>query len=270
MKTALALLVALAVALAAAWLNRVDLLMWALPKINDVMDPIVPNAPTAWQRGPATAARPPGERPPNIILIFADDLGYNDVSFTNGGAADGSVQTPHLDAIAREGVLFTNGYAANAICAPSRASMLTGRYSTRFGFEFTPFPKIALTFADWMNDGEAALQPVIHHDLVDELPDMSTMALPGDEVTIAEVLSDAGYYTAHIGKWHLGGAPGLRPEDQGFDDSLYMSGTLYLPGDHPDVVNARNDESPIERMVWASSRYSANGTADPRSSRTAT
>lgn len=138
MKTLLAIIVAVVAGLAVAWVNRLDLLMWGAPILADLTSPIGPNVPTAWPAGPETAARPPGERPPNIVLIFADDLGYNDVSFTNGGAADGSVQTPHIDAITHEGVAFTNGYAANAICAPSRASILTGRYSTRFGFEFTP------------------------------------------------------------------------------------------------------------------------------------
>ena len=123
MKTLLAIVGALAVAFAIAWINRLDLLMWGVPILTDLTDPIGPNVPTGWPAGPETAERPPSERPPNIVLIFADDLGYNDVSFTNGGAADGTLQTPHIDAIAHQGVAFTNGYAANAICAPSRASI---------------------------------------------------------------------------------------------------------------------------------------------------
>ena len=197
------------------------------------------------------------------MLIFADDLGYNDVSFTNGGAADGSVQTPHIDALARDGVTFTNGYAANAICAPARASIMTGRYSTRFGFEFTPFPRIGATIGEWMNEANAPLPTIIRHDLLDQLPDMSDTGLPDSEVTIAEVLRAAGYYTAHIGKWHLGGEPGLRPEDQGFDDSLFMAGTFYLPKDHPDIVNAMDEDDGIERMVWTMARYAAQWNGGP-------
>ena len=263
MKTLLAVIVAVAVGLAVAWANRLDLLMWGVPILTDLTDPIGPNVPTAWPQGLQTASQPPGERPPNIVLIFADDLGYNDVSFTNGGAADGSVQTPHIDAIAHEGVAFTNGYAANAICAPSRASILTGRYSTRFGFEFTPFPRIGATISEWMNEADAPLPTIIRHDLLDQLPDMRDMGLPDGEVTIAEVLRAAGYYTAHIGKWHLGGEPGQRPEDQGFDDSLYMAGTFYLPEAHPEVVNAMDEDSGIERMVWTMARYAAQWNGGP-------
>ena len=258
-----AVVVALVVASVVAWVNRLELLMWGAPKLADLTDPIGPNVPTAWPAGPATAKLPPAERPPNIVLIFADDLGYNDISFTNGSAADGTVQTPHIDALARGGVTFTNGYAANAVCAPSRASILTGRYSTRFGFEFTPFRRIGATISDWMNEANALLPTIIRHDLLDQLPDMREMGLPDSEVTIAEVLGAAGYYTAHIGKWHLGSEPGLRPEAQGFDDSLYMSGTFYLPEDHPQVVNAMNEDSGIERMVWTMARHAAQWNGGP-------
>ena len=79
-------------------------------------------------------------------------MGFNDISLYNGGAGDGTLMTPNIDALAHEGVTFTNGYAANAVCAPSRASIMTGRYSTRFGFEFTPFPRIGATIFSWMEE----------------------------------------------------------------------------------------------------------------------
>jgi len=211
-----------------------------------------------WGHGPEQAEVPAGERPPNIILVLTDDMGFNDISLYNGGAADGTLQTPNIDALANQGVRFNNGYSANAVCAPSRASIMTGRYSTRFGFEFTPFPKIGATIFRWMNELEPTLhQPVLHADKLETLPDMTELGMPPSEVTLAESLKDAGYYTAHIGKWHLGAVNGMRPEDQGFDDSLYMAGMLYLPEDHLDVVNAKRPEDGIERMVWASARYSA-------------
>ena len=99
-----------------------------------------PEQEVQWSTGADPQGRAPSERPPNIVLILADDLGWNDLTFGGGGVADGSVPTPNIDSIAAEGVNFTNGYAANGTCAPSRAALMSGRYGTRFGFEFTPTP----------------------------------------------------------------------------------------------------------------------------------
>ncbi len=258
MKKAIVILVVLVAGASWGWHNRVNLLVWGLPHILDVARPIAPNEPTRWQVGPDSASQPPAGRPPNIIFILADDMGFNDVSLYNGGAGDGTVMTPHIDAIARQGVLFENGYAANAVCAPSRASALTGRYSTRFGFEYTPFMNIGTTIFRWMDE----LDPPPIPSFIDQatartLPPFEELGMPGGEITIAEVLKTRGYYTAHIGKWHLGSLQGMRPEDQGFDDSLYMAGTLYLPKDDPGVVNAMREADGIDRMVWATARYAA-------------
>jgi uncharacterized sulfatase len=255
---ALIAFVVLAVAGLVTWQNRLDLIVWGLPKVQEILNPVAPNRPIEWTRGPETASAPPDQRPPNIILILADDMGFNDVSLYNGGAADGTLKTPNIDALAYQGVVFQNGYSANAVCAPSRATILTGRYSTRFGFEFTPFPRVGGTIFQWMQDMSQPVLPAeINHAVLDELPDFTELGMPTDEITIAEVLKDAGYYTAHIGKWHLGSTSGMRPEDQGFDDSLNMGGMLYLPEDHADVVNAKRLEDGIEKMVWASARYAA-------------
>jgi uncharacterized sulfatase len=264
MKKLLVVVVVLGLAGAAAWQYRIELLVWGAPKIRQVLSPIPENVPTQWTQGPAEASVPPDQRPPNIVLILTDDMGFNDVSLYNGGAADGSVMTPHIDSIAQQGVTFANGYAANAVCAPSRATILTGRYSTRFGFEFTPFPRVGATIFSWMQDiNQPTLPAYIDMAGVDALPDMADLGLPTEEITIAEVLKEAGYYTAHIGKWHLGSTNGMRPEDQGFDDSLYMSGVLYQPEDHPDVVNAKREEDAIERMVWTFADYSAQFNSGP-------
>lgn len=259
MKKLVVVVLVLAIGAFAAWQYRIELLVWGAPRVRELLDPIPANVPTAWSEGPEAAELPPVERPPNIILILADDMGFNDLSLYNGGAGDGSVMTPNIDALARDGVMFTNGYAANAVCAPSRATIMTGRYSTRFGFEFTPFFKSGATIFQWMQDIEKPILPsYIDHDRLDALPPMAELGMPPSETTIAEVLKSVGYYTAHIGKWHLGGTNGMRPEDQGFDDSLYMGGLLYLPEDHPDVLNAKREEDGIERMVWANARYAAH------------
>jgi arylsulfatase A-like enzyme len=252
----LAVLVLLAIGVV-AYQNRLALIMFAAPRIAAITAPIDPHREVTWSAGPDSAATPLADRPPNIVVILADDMGFNDVSFYNGGAADGTLQTPHIDSIARDGVAFTNGYAANAVCAPSRASIMTGRYSTRFGFEFTPFFKIGVPIMKIMSATDPSpLKPVWHDDAVAAMRPMAELGMPPSEITIAEVLKSAGYQTAHIGKWHLGGTNGMRPEDQGFDDSLYMAGAAYLPEDSPDVVNVKQDFDPIDKMVWAVMRYS--------------
>jgi arylsulfatase A-like enzyme len=241
-----------------------DLIMTLQPIKNSIDHPVGPNQPVEWNQGPETAELPPNERPPNIIVILADDMGFNDISFYNGGAADGSLQTPNIDSLAQQGVVFTNGYAANATCAPSRAALVTGRYSTRFGYEFTPLFKVGYTIFDLMSRCSTDPYPLILDlELADTLPDLEELGMPPSEITIAEKLKEAGYHTAHIGKWHLGGSNGSRPEDQGFDESLYLSGTLYLPEDSPEVVNAKLDFSPIDKMMWASSFYSAQFNGGP-------
>ena len=101
---------------------------------------IGPNIEIQWQVGPTEADMPPGERSPNIIFVLADDLGINDLTAFGGGVAGGAVPTPSIDAIAQEGVMFTQSYAGHGTCAPSRAMLMTGRYPTRTGFEFTPTP----------------------------------------------------------------------------------------------------------------------------------
>ncbi len=253
-KFLIALIVVLLTSGALAWHYRIEIVVNVLPKIRDTLNPVRPNVPTTWQEGPATASIPASERPPNIIFILADDMGFNDVSLYNGGAGDGSVMTPNIDAIAQQGVRFDNGYAGNAICSPSRATILTGRYSTRFGFEFTPVYPILATIAQWAEDiDQPTLPTYIDHDTANAMPPMSSLELPESEITIAEVLHNAGYYTAHIGKWHLGDSRG--PQKQGFDDSLYMSGIAYLPPDSPDVVNAKREDDTIESMVWATATY---------------
>ncbi len=87
--------------------------------------------------------------------------------------------------------------------------------------------------------------------------------MPASEITIAELLAARGYHTVHIGKWHLGRANGMAPRDQGFAESLLMASGLYLPEDHPDVVNAKQDFDPIDRFLWAAMRFGASFNGGP-------
>ncbi len=223
-------------------------------------DPIQPNHDVAWAQGPATPVA--GKRPPNVIVILADDLGHNDISFFGGGVAGGAVPTPNIDAIGREGASFDIGYAANATCSPSRAAIMTGRYPTRFGFEFTAVPVV---FARAVSRGEAAAEGatgdrprgIFHEERTKGLIDYPDMGVPHDEITIADLLKSNGYHTIQIGKWHLGEAKPLQPTGQGFDEALgfLAGGGMFMPPEDPGVVNAKLPWDPIDRFLWPNLPY---------------
>lgn len=127
-------------------------------------------------------------RPPNIVIFYADDLGYGDIGVMEGGAPD--VLTPNIDALAMSGVLMTNFYANHPTCSPSRAALLTGQYPHRSGFE----------------NNVSALNP-----------DAMSFGLSSDVPTIAERLSELGYATGMFGKWHVGHSPDNHPTERGFE-----------------------------------------------------
>ncbi|MBO21654.1 MAG: hypothetical protein CMM26_04655 [Rhodospirillaceae bacterium] len=135
--------------------------------------------------------------PPNIVLIYADDLGWRDLTVQGSSY----YETPNIDRLATEGIRFTDAYANAPNCAPSRAALMSGQYAPRTGI---------YTVAS------AARGPAEERAL---LPVENETTLDLDVVTIAEVLSAAGYATGHAGKWHLGGE-GFLPEDQGFTWSI--------------------------------------------------
>ena len=146
---------------------------------------------------PETSRTPAG--PPNIIVIFADDLGYGDLSIYGHP----TIHTPHLDQMALEGMKFTSAYSAAPVCTPSRAALLTGRLPINVGMPGNQGP-----------DSEGGL--------------------PHDERTLAEALKELGYRTAAYGKWHLGSTEGYFPTDHGFDEYF---GLLYSNDMIPPWVN---------------------------------
>jgi len=242
------------------WYFRLPLLLQlvTLQSAREYRD--LPAAPElAWQRGPEEANERVSETRPNIVLIVADDLGFNDISTFGGGIANGAVPTPNIDRLAAEGAVFEQSYSGASTCAPSRAMMMTGRYPTRTGYEFTPTPPgMASIVSRLYNQVDPFPEAYYSQDLEDQQPDFHSKGLPTQEVTVAEVLKQQGYYTAHIGKWHLGRTNGMDPNSQGFDDSLLMQSFLFLPQDDPRVVNAKLDFDPIDRFLWAKSGFSGS------------
>jgi arylsulfatase A-like enzyme len=246
------------------WFYKYEILIASLPTIVNISNPVEENKSIYWSKDTSLNKNLELQKKPNVIIILADDLGFNDISLYNGGAADGTLMTPNIDELANAGVRFDKGYAANAVCAPSRASIMTGRYSTRFGYEFTPFMKQGPTIWKWRSEKKPSFMPNVYDEKSISNFTGLINGMPSSEVTIAEILKDGGYYTAHIGKWHLGGhVEGSRPTDQGFDDSLMLTGTSYLPKNDPNVINAKVD-SGVEDMVWATSQFSASfNNSDP-------
>lgn len=252
MKKALGIAALLALLLSAAWLaigGREGALLLYIKHF--VRKEPLPTQPITWQAGPAAA--PAGKQLPNVIVIVADDLGFNDLTVDGGGVAGGAVPTPRIDSIARDGVQFTSAYAGNATCAPSRAALMTGRYPTRFGFEFTPAPVQVAKLIGGHEIPGSAYKSIYHAEREAGLPDYRAQGLPASELSIARLLKNAGYRTLHLGKWHLGEAPQFQPNAHGFDESLHMlaGGGMFLPENDPNVVNAKIALDPIDKFIWA-------------------
>lgn len=208
----------------------------------------------SWQQGPSASTAATEPRKPNVLLIVVDDLGNADLSAFGGGVAEGRVPTPNIDSLARRGVSFDVAYSGNPTCAPSRAAIMTGRYPTRFGFEYTPTPPLFMKLiarSAGASPGEPP--PVYFAERASGQPAYEDMGLPTSEITIAKVLQAAGYHTAHIGKWHLGDSPRFRSYAHGFDESLSLQhgASMYLPSDDPRVVTVDPEFNAIDKFILA-------------------
>ena len=255
-KTLLASTLVLAGLGALAYANRLYILEYSLGWYTDIKYPREAWRPAPWMAGPAAADQPVTERPPNVIVILADDLGFNDVTTYGGGYAQIGAPTPHIDSIARDGVRFDQGYAGSAVCTVSRAALMTGRYPWRFGVEFTPTPGAMARVAPQLYADPDRIYPlIIDKEKAAQAKDFNDLGMPASEQTVAELLKARGYHTLHIGKWHLGSTPEMRPNNQGFDETVFMESGLYLPQDDPNVVNSKQDFDPIDKFLWPNMRF---------------
>ena len=157
---------------------------------------------------------PSPHRPPNIVVILADDLGKYDTSIY----ADSTAPTPNLERLAAGGVRFSAGYVTSPVCSPSRAALMTGRYQQRFGFELLTHDRYPRNRLEWWatrllfssHDFEAVASP-----MAPSSDDLQRQGIPPDEITLAELLRKQGYRTGIFGKWHLGFGDSMLPEARG-------------------------------------------------------
>ncbi len=221
--------------------------------IDNIKHPISPARNVVWEEAPAAIrARDPR---PNIVLIVADDLGFNGLSYrADPISSEDFGSTPHIDSIAQSGIAFGQAYSASGTSAPSRAGLMTGRYPTRSGFEFTPGPSIVFGMLtnEYFVEGRS-FNPEHYSYPSGTIPDHNSLGMPADVLMLPEVSQQEGYRTLMIGKWHLGGAAGMRPDARGFDEFVgFMPGfALYSQPEDPNMVEAELEFDVMDRMFRA-------------------
>ncbi|GAL67256.1 sulfatase [Jejuia pallidilutea] len=180
---------------------------------------------------------------PNILFILVDDLGYHDLGVTGSTF----YETPNVDKLANEGMMFTQGYAASRVCSPSRASIMTGKFTARHGI------------TDWIGakTGEEWRTRNRHDKL---LPADYVIQLPKADITIAEAFKSNGYKTFFAGKWHLGGE-GSYPENHGFDINIggigagSPKGGFFSPWNNPKLPNKQKGENLTLRLAKETANF---------------
>lgn len=169
------------------------------------------------------------ERRPSFVFLLVDDMGYMDIGANN---PDTFYETPHIDALAASGMRFTQGYAANPVCSPTRYSIMTGRHPSRV--DATNF---------FSGARSARFQPAVLND-----------RMPLSETTVAEALHTVGYQTAFLGKWHLGPTAEFWPEHQGFDFNIggHVRGaprSYFSPYQNPRLADGPKGEHLTARLT---------------------
>ncbi len=195
------------------------------------------------------------ENRPNILLIMADDLGVADVSLYK----EGTIETPNIEKLGSEGVVFENAYVTSPICSPSRSAIFTGRYAQRYGFHFQMHDRYLknrleyIGFKYFMNSYPwiAKWMPAVPDEEAIE-----KQGLPPTEISLAELLKKYGYKTGLVGKWHLGSSENNNPCAFGFDEQygFMASHSLYAPEDTPGIINQKIDGDWTDQFIWAGQR----------------
>lgn len=185
-----------------------------------------------WSQSPAK---------PNVLFILADDLGWADLGYQGSSF----YETPHIDRLAHEGVVFSNGYAAAPVCSPSRAAILTGKYPARLDLtDYLP----GNSASGPHKDQRLASQPFLQY-------------LPQEEITMAEAFNKQGYATFFGGKWHLGKSQEYFPESQGFDKNRGGNGTghpakgYFSPYHNPQLPDGPEGEYLTDRITDETIRF---------------
>lgn len=176
---------------------------------------------------PAPVVAAEADRPPNFVLILADDQGYGDV----GCYGSPNIRTPHLDRLAHEGIRFTTFYAA-PFCGPARASLMTGCYAPRINLSFNHVPK-----------ARTGIHP--------------------DETTLAEILKERGYATMMVGKWHLGDAPPFLPTRNGFDEFYGLPYSHDMWPYHPRMPVRENEDDRMRAIRTRAAYTGFSGQGSP-------
>uniref|UniRef100_UPI003217A59F sulfatase n=1 Tax=uncultured Draconibacterium sp. TaxID=1573823 RepID=UPI003217A59F len=185
------------------------------------------------------------EKQPNFVFILVDDLGWADVKCNY---PESFYDTPNIDKLAESGVRFTNAYAANPVCSPTRAALMTGKHPNR------------VDITDWIPGSDPKKRPLLGTQ------DSNELAL--GEITIAEKLKEKGYKTCFIGKWHLGDE-GFFPEDQGFDINIgghhvgQPPGGYYSPYKNPKLSDGPEGEYLTDRLTNEGIQFIQKNTDEP-------
>jgi arylsulfatase A-like enzyme len=184
------------------------------------------------------------EQLPNVVFILVDDLGYTDL----GCYGSSFYETPNIDKLASESMLFTNAYAACPVCSPTRAAIMTGKYPAK------------LNITDWIPGDDPKQRELLGTE------DQNELSL--EEFTLAEALKQNGYKTFFAGKWHLGNE-GYFPEDQGFDINIgghhrgSPPGGYYTPYNNPKLIDGPEGEYLTDRLTTESIRFIEENKANP-------